>query len=318
MATMRDVLIENIYHRMKIDDNIFFLTADFGSPKLDLIRKDFPNNFLNVGIAEANLINISTGLALEGFTVYAYAISAFLTMRGFEQIRNNLSLMSQFKDLNVNMIGVGTGLSYDMSGPSHHCLEDISVMRTLPNIQIFSPSDNNLVKKFVDYSINYKNPKYIRLDGKPLSNIYDNIDFKIEDGFCEFKKGEDICIVSTGYMTHTAIESVDILADKNNVGIIDIFMLKPLDEYLFYEKIKDYKTIITMEEGFINKGGLDSLVSYILDRKNSNIKLKRIGFEDRYVFDIGSRDYLHRLNKLDKDSIIRTIKTIKDEQDRDN
>lgn len=311
--TMRDVLIEIIYDRMKYDENIFFVTADFGSPKLDLIRKDFKNRFLNVGIAEQNLINISTGLALEGFTVYAYAISAFITMRGFEQIRNNLSLMAQFKDLNVNMIGVGTGLSYDMSGPSHHCLEDISVMRTLPNIQIFSPSDNNLVKKFVNYSINCKNPKYIRLDGKPLPNIYDNIDFKIENGFYEFKKGENICLISTGYMTHTAIKSIDILANKNNIGIIDIFMLRPLDVDLFYEKIKDYKTIITMEEGFINKGGLDSLISSILDSKNSNIKLIRIGFEDKYVFDIGSRYYLHRLNNLDENSIIRTIKVIKDD-----
>ncbi len=312
ITTMRDVLIENIYHRMKIDDNIFFLTADFGSPKLDLIRKDFPYNYINVGIAEANLINLSTGLALEGFTVYSYAISAFLSMRAYEQIRNNLALISQLKkNLNVNMISVGAGLSYDMSGPSHHCLEDLSIMRTLPNIEIFSPSDNILTEKFFDYSIKIKKPKYIRLDGKPLSNIYnDKInDIKIEDGFYELKKGKDICIVSTGYMTHTALRVTDMLKEYK-IGVIDIFLLRPFNDNLFFNIISKYRYVITIEEAFINKGGLDGLVSSILDRKNSDIKLIRIGFEDKYVFDIGGRNYLHMLNNLDENSIIKVIKTI--------
>jgi len=325
MQRMRDVFIEEIYHQMHTDENIFFVTADFGSPKLDLIRKDFPNNFLNAGIAEQNLINVSTGLALEGFTVYSYAISTFMTMRAFEQIRNNLALMSRFKCLNINLISVGAGLSYDMSGPSHHCLEDLSIMRTLPNIEIFSPSDNVLTEKFFDYSVKIKKPKYIRLDGKPLPDIYDKIisnkkndhqshqsdksdkcinDIKIEDRFYELRKGKDICIISTGIMTQTAL-ALNFL--DNSIGIIDMFMLRPLNENLLFDKIKDYKTIITMEEGFINKGGLDSLISSILNKKNSNIKLIRIGFEDKYIFDIGSREYLHRLNQIDAESIIKAI-----------
>lgn len=311
--TMRDIFIEEIYHRMKKDDRIFFLTADFGSPKLDLIRNDSvtKDNYLNVGIAEANLINLATGLALEGFTVYSYAISAFISMRSYEQIRNNLALMSQLhKNLNVNMIGVGAGLSYDMSGPSHHCLEDLSIMRTLPNIEIFSPSDNILTEKFVDYSIKTKKPKYIRLDGKPLPNIYENNTYILENGFSELRKGKDICLVSTGYMTHTAIKVADTLEDYK-IGIIDIFLLRPLNDNLFFETIKQYKYIITMEEGFINKGGLDSLVSSILDKKNWKSSLIRIGFDDKYVFDIGSRDFLHRLNRLDKDNIVRIIKGLK-------
>jgi len=307
MQRMRDVFIEEIYHRMETDENIFFVTADFGSPKLDLIRKDFPNNFLNVGIAEQNLINVSTGLAMEGFTVYSYAISTFMTMRAFEQIRNNLALMSRFKNLNINLVSVGAGLSYDMSGPSHHCLEDLSIIRTLPNIEIFSPSDNILTKKFFDYSIKIKKPKYIRLDGKPLPDIYDKIDdVKIEDRFYELRKGKDegknICIISTGIMTQMASTFKSLKS-----GIIDLFMLRPINEDLLFDKIKDYKTIITMEEGFINKGGLDSLISSILNKKNSNIKLIRIGFGDKYVFDIGSREHLHKLNQIDEENIIKEI-----------
>lgn len=314
---MRDVFIEQIYHRMHEDNNIFFLCADFGSPKLDSIRKDFKDRFINVGIAEQNLINISTGLALEGYTVYSYAIAPFLIMRAYEQIRINLSLHAQLKDINVNLIGVGAGLSYDVSGPTHHCLEDISIMRTLPNIVIFSPSDWTLTQKFVDYSIKIKKPKYIRLDGKPLPQIYKDIDdTTLNNGFSELKKGKEICLISTGYMTHTAIKVANIFRNYDNkdfddkIGVIDIFLLRPLNEDLLFETIKNYDNVITMEEAFINKGGLDSLLSNILCRKNSDVKLVRIGFGDNYVFNIGSRDYLHRLNNLDENYIIRTVKSL--------
>ncbi|MEW6006657.1 MAG: transketolase C-terminal domain-containing protein [bacterium] len=308
---MRDVFIERIYNLMFDDDSIFFLTGDFGSPKLDRLKEDFKDRFINVGIAEQNLINVSTGLALEGFNVYAYAIAPFLTMRAYEQIRNNLSLSAQIKELNVNFIGVGAGLSYDVSGPTHHCVEDISIIRTLPNIVFFSPSDWVLTERFVDYTVKNKKPKYIRLDGKPLPNIYEHKDIELEKGFFELRKGEEVCIISTGYMTHKALKVAEkLLIDKIQIGVIDIFLLKPLDEGLFYDKLSKYRYVISLEEAFINKGGLDSLISSILDKEGSNIKLKRMGLQDAYVFDMGAREYLHKLNRLDEESIIETIKEL--------
>ena len=306
---MRDVFIEEIYNRMHKDSTLFFVSADFGSPKLDILREKFKDRFINVGIAEQNLINISTGLALEGFTVYAYAIAPFLTMRAYEQIRVNLSLHAQAKELNVNLVGVGAGVSYDVSGPTHHCLEDISIMRTLPNITVFSPSDWVLAEKFVDYSIKVKKPKYLRFDGKPLPKIHLHIeDSDLMNGFKELRKGEKICLVATGYMTHKAIKIVDLLKDKNrNIGVIDIFVLKPFDEDLFFRSLSQYDYVITLEEAFINKGGLDSLVASIIDRRDSKKRLKRMGFKDAYVFDMGSREHLHKLNNLDEESIIKVI-----------
>lgn len=308
---MRDVFIEQIYEKMYHDDRIFFLTDDMGAPILDKMKDVFRDCFINVGIAEQNLINVATGLALEGYTVYTYGIAPFLTMRAYEQIRINLSLLSQIIEINVNIIGVGIGLSYDVSGPTHHCLEDISIIRTLPNITIFSPSDWKLTEKFIDYSINVKKPKYLRFDGKSLPNIYQDVDnIKIENGFYEIRTGEKICIVSTGYMTHIAIDVADMLAKDNiYIGIIDTFLLKPIKEDSLFDIMNRYDCIVTLEESFINKGGLDSIISCILNNKNSDIKLKRIGFEDFYVFDIGNRDYLHKLNNIDKCSIIKIIKT---------
>jgi len=309
---MRDVFIERVYDRMCDDRNIFFLCADFGSPKLDKLKEDFKDRFINVGIAEQNLINVSTGLALEGFTVYAYAIAPFLIMRAYEQIRINLSLHAQLKEINVNLVGVGAGLSYDVSGPTHHCLEDITIMKVLPNVELFSPSDWVLAQAFVDYSIRNKKPKYIRLDGKPVPQIYTSEDdFKIVKGFCELKKGKKICLVSTGIMTHKALQVANKLSKKNiDVGVIDVFLIKPISEVLFVKALEKYSAVLTLEEGFIDNGGLDSSVLQLMTRKGKGIKFKNMGFSQRYVFDIGSRDYLHKLNKLDESSIIKNINAL--------
>ncbi|MDP2276795.1 MAG: transketolase C-terminal domain-containing protein [Nitrospirota bacterium] len=313
---LRDVIIEQIYYNMKKDRNILFLSADFGAPALDKLRKEIKDNFINVGIAEQNLINVSTGLALEGFTVYAYAIAPFLTMRAYEQIRNNLSLLSQIKgmDINVNLIGVGAGLSYDVAGPTHHSIEDISIIRTLPNISIFSPSDWLLARKFLNYSITIKKPKYLRLDGKPLPRIYEDNDIKnveLENGFYELLKGKKICLVATGYMTHKAVSAAKkLLQNDINIGVIDVFLMRPFNENLFFKLLSKYESVISLEEAFINKGGLDSLVSSILTKKNSSIRLERMGFKDTYTFDFGSREYLHMLNKIDEESIIKNIRKL--------
>ena len=320
IKTMRDALIEKIYEKMHEDDKIFFLSADFGAPSLDKLRHDFSDRFINVGIAEQNLINISTGLALEGFTVYAYAIAGFLTMRAYEQIRTNLALSSQHKQINVNLIGVGTGVSYDMSGPSHHCLEDLTIMRTLPNIVLFSPSDWVLAEKFVDFSTNVRKPKYIRLDGKPLPGIYGkSTHFELDKGCYELVKGDDICIVSTGYMTHKALKIVKDLPavhsgqaglqtnNRSKVGVLDIFLLKPVDEEFLFDILKKYKFVITIEEAFVGKGGLDSLISDIIRQRNADIKQINLGYEDRYIFKSGNRDFLSDISHFGEKDIIKAI-----------
>jgi len=305
---MRDAFIEAVYERMRRNHSIFFLSADLGAPALDRLRKDFRDRFINVGIAEQNLINVATGLALENYVVYAYAIAPFLTMRAYEQIRQNLSISSQIKPLNVNLIGLGAGLSYGLSGPSHHCLEDISIMRLMPNFTVFSPSDWKLVKDFVDYSIKVRMPKYLRFDGESLPLIYDKIDDLIlEKGFYELSKGKKVCLVSTGFMTHRALK---IAKKLQNVGVIDVFLLKPLDETSLFEALKKYEHIITIEEAFINNGGLDSLISKIFRERQFDVKLKNLGFNDKYVFEVGNRNYLHKLNGLDERSIVKVIKNL--------
>ncbi len=306
LKTMRDVFIEEIYSRMKKNKSIFFLSADLGAPALDKLRKDFKDRFLNVGIAEQNLINIATGLALEGYITYAYGISAFVITRGYEPIRQNLSIASQIRSLNVNIIGIGTGLSYVLSGPSHHSLEDLILAKSLPNFVVFSPSDPILVQKFVEYSLKKNSPKYLRLDGKPLPSIYDKIkNLNLENGFYELVKGGKTCLVATGFMTHRVL---NVAKRIKNVGVIDVFLLKPLNKALLTQTLKKYKYVITVEEGFINSGGLDSLVLEIIHENNLKVKFKNLGIKNSHIFELGDRNYLHKLNQLDEESIIKKIK----------
>lgn len=294
-SIMREEFIKELIKEMAVNDSIFFVTADFGSPSLDQLKSSFPERFVNVGIAEQNLINVSAGLALEGAIVFAYAIAPFITMRCFEQIRVNLALLSGLKKINVNLIGVGAGFSYVCAGPSHQALEDISIIRSLPNIEILSPSDWVSAKKIVKYSLNSYHPKYIRLDGMKLEQIYnDSKTLNFNCGFDKLIDGNKICIISTGYMTHKAINLISLLKKKGiTPGLIDIYKLTGISEKKFIQAIEKYKTIITLEEGFINKGGVDSMILHIVNKNKLKINFYNVGLSDTYKFELGTREQLH-------------------------
>jgi transketolase len=301
IKTMRDVFLYSLYENMKHNDKIFFLTADFGSPILDKIREDHPNKFINVGIAEQNLINVATGLALEGFIVYVYAIAPFITMRCYEQIRVNIAILSTIRKMNINIIGVGAGVSYTMSGPTHHCLEDLSIMKTLPNIEIFSPSDYSLANSYVNRTINLNKPKYIRFDAKPMGLLSDKID-NFDYGFRVLQNGEKVAIISTGYMSQKVI----LFVKEYNVKIIDLYFINSYNKTLLENELKDIDILITIEEGFKNSGGLDSEI-------NSNFKDKKIinlGFDKKYIFDIGDREFIHEKYNIGNREIIEILKKV--------
>lgn len=304
---MRDAFLQEVLKGLDAGENIVFLSADFGAPVLDQIRERHPTRFINVGIAEQNLVNLATGYGLEGFTVYAYAIAPFITMRCYEQIRLNLAILSQLRPMNVNLVGVGAGFSYDVSGPTHHCLEDLSIMRTLPNLEVISPSDWITASHLFRYSMDNMGPKYLRFDAKPHPQIHSHITVaNWRDGFIELQSGHDIALVATGIMTHKAqAVAAKLEAQGHSVGVVDLIKVKGFDSASLSQVLKNYKKVLSLEEGFIGKGGVDAAVSNLLQQSRIHAEFRAVGINDHYSFEIGSRDYLHQKNSLDVDSIVK-------------
>jgi transketolase len=306
---MRDAFLERIWHAMVEDNKIFFTCADFGSPVLDKIRADFPDRFVNVGIAEQNLINVSAGLALEGYKVFAYAIAPFITMRCYEQIRVSLALLSEVRPMNVNLIGVGAGYSYVVSGPTHQCYEDITLMRALPNFHVLSPADHVTAAKFFDICVNTFGPKYLRFDAQVLPVIYENESPDTSKGFHVHKRGDEICLVATGYMVHTALKAAEVLAVEGlQVGVIDLFDLARFSVTEFYKTIKPYAGIVSLEEGFRGRGGLDSMLFEYLARLDIQAKMLNIGVEGAYHFELGTRTELHEKVGIGPKAVLNSVR----------
>ncbi len=309
---MRDELLRTLFENMKSDQDIFFLSADFGSPVLDRIRSEFPDRFINVGIAEQNLINVSTGIALEGGKVFAYAIAPFITMRCYEQIRVNLAILSQLRDLNVNLIGVGAGFSYIVSGPTHQCFEDISIMRTLPNIQVLSPADSFSASEMVQHCLSHPFPKYLRLDAQTLPDIYNrSSDFNLKRGFTLLAVGQSVCLLSTGYMTQVALKVHNRLKQQGYlISVVDLYDLTFFDNEILTEIVRQHKVLITLEEAFEGKGGLDALAYQLVSKKRLPVRVIANGLNSSYKFDLLDRSSLHEAAGIGEKSLENKILTL--------
>jgi transketolase len=305
---MRDAFLEQILAAMAGDASIYFTCADFGSPVLDKIREQFPDRFANVGIAEQNLINVSAGLAVEGYTVFAYAIAPFITMRCYEQIRVNLALLSEVRPINVNLIGVGAGYSYVVSGPTHQCYEDLTVMRALPNIAIYSPADHVAAAALFDRCRNVTGPKYLRFDAQVLPVLYEGTFPGLNRGYNVLRSGEDVCLVATGYMVHTALKVADELAASGtSVGVIDLFDITGFSPEQFQATIEAYAGIVSMEEGFRGRGGMDAMLFEFVARRGIEVRVLNIGVEPGYRFELGTRTELHEQVGIGVRAVIKSI-----------
>ncbi|MDC0492710.1 transketolase [Alphaproteobacteria bacterium] len=308
LVAMRDALLKNILEAMREDENVYFVTADFGSPILDHIRADFPNRFVNVGVAEQNLINISSGLALEGYTVFSYGIAPFITMRCFEQLRVNLALLSEVRDINVNLIGVGAGYSYVVSGPTHQCYEDISLIRSLPNFKLYSSSDQHIAGSFIDYCRQHKGPKYLRFDAQILPELRQGINRNaMDDGFEILRPGTDGVLIATGYMTHTALAVAGHLSRQRDLMVIDLFNLTGYNQSKLLLVIDGQPAVFSLEEGFANRGGVDALIGELIKSSGTDTIFEGIGVRPGYSFDLGTRQELHEVVGIGQNAVTKRV-----------
>jgi len=303
--SIRDAFFNRLYEIAKQDRDVILVSADMGAPSLDKFRRDLSDQYINVGIAEQNMITVATGLGLSGKKVYIYAIEPFVSSRIHEFIKLDVSLMK----VPITIIGVGAGFSYDDSGPTHHTTEDISIIRPLPNMQLLNPSDSVMASAFADITYKSDDPAYIRLDREVQPARYD-IAYSFEEGFFELEKGDDICIVATGNLVSNALDvQKKFSKDGIQIGVVDFYQLKPIDVKNLSNCLSNYKYVISWEEHLL-AGGMGSILSEIITDNNLSVKLKRIGVDDKYCYLYGGRKNIQKKTNIYNDTVIAEINNI--------
>lgn len=301
---MRTGIITEIHELMQKNGDIYFLTGDLGYNTVEDIERDFPQRFINAGVAEQNLIGIASGLALSGKKVYVYSIIPFLTMRCYEQIRNDIC----HHDLDVTLVGVGAGLAYGILSNTHFALEDIAILRPLPNITIFSPADEIEAVAGIKYLASYQHPTYIRIGLREEATINDK-NYKFHFGKASvIKRGSDISIFTTGSITEEVIKASKLLETTKKIvpTIINIHTIKPIDRDFILKEAKEAEVIFTIEEhGKI--GGLGSAVSEIISESSYPKRVIKIGVDDVSLKFVGTRSYLRKTLGLDANGIYKKI-----------
>ena len=263
-----------------LEKDLMILTADVStSAGLDRYKKKFPEKYIDVGIAEQNLIGVATGLASENYKVITTTFAPFQTTRCCEQIKVNLGYMKH----KICMVGLASGLVLGNLGYTHCCIEDIGILRSIPNITIISPADSAEAVKAVEASLNHTESTYIRLTGGSNNDqIYKN-DYEFNIGkSITLKKGEDATIIATGTMVKVALETANLMENKNkNIEVVNMHTIKPIDKNKIIEISKRTKNIITIEEHNVI-GGLGSAVSETIASLSSSPRLLSFGINDQY------------------------------------
>lgn len=302
---MRKAFVSRLIKEAKSNSNILLLTADLGFEVFEDYISQFPNRFINVGVAEANMISMAAGLSSLGFVPVCYSISSFLIYKTFEQIRNDVC----YPNLNVKIVGVGTGFTYSVNGPSHHGLEDISLTSSLPNIQILSPADPLETQVAVSHMLKHKGPFYLRLGkkGEPLLNLVSNTNPRLNPVKIITQGSGELAIFTTGVILEEAIKAVTMLNNQRiSATLIHIPVIKPLDTKSILRIIKKHKKIATIEEHSIF-GGLGSQITLV----NSSLPKPRsqltIGVQEKYYNTGGSASFLRAKAKLNAKQIAQRI-----------
>ena len=301
---MRNAYLAALYDLAKENKQILALVADNGAIVYDKYRRDFPDQFLNFGISEANMVSVAAGLASCGKIPFAYTISCFITMRAFEQVRNDVCL----QNMNVKLIGIGAGFVYSNLGPTHHATEDLALMLALPNMTVFSPADPLESKKVTQAAAQISGPVYIRLATGGTPQIYEkDYDFQVGKGVI-LRQGKDISVITTGNITHEVIKAVDEVKSSGiSVRLINMHTLKPMDKEIILESASDTGAILTVEEHAIHGGLGSSVAGIILESNNGSIGFKRLGLTSAFASGYGSYQDIKEENGLSKEDITREI-----------
>ncbi len=282
------------------------LTSDmaYGAGLARYMQK-YPDDVYDVGIAEQNLIGITAGLASEGFKCVATAQACFLSMRSFEPIRQYMGYMQ----IPAILIGINSGFSLTYFGNSHYALEDLSLMRSIPNMTVMSPADAGAAVKAFEAALKLNSPVYIRLSGTINNPIVypEDYEYDYRKAHVVYNQGNEVVLLATGSMVHQSLKAAALLNSEGfGVKVIDVHCLKPIDNETILKEIAGAKLAVSVEEHFIN-GGLGSAVAEVMASNLATCQLMCLGVQDHFS-EVGDYQYLLDQNGLNSEKIAASVK----------
>ena len=284
-----EIFGETLLEEGKKNSNLIVVTSDSrGSGKIVPFGKELPDQIIEVGIAEQNLVGVCSGLAAGGKIVFGVSPASFLTARSLEQIKNDVA----YSDQPVTLVGISAGISYGQLGSTHHSLHDYAVLRTINNLTIVSPADNFEASEVIRRAVSFNKPLYIRYGKKPMINLHkkgSNFEIGKASIICE---GNDITIIGTGETVQRAFLASRILKEDGvNAEVISMHTIKPFDEYALMKSIKKTNCLISVEEHSIY-GGLGERCASLISQAGYNTKFKILGIPDEYMINGSQADVL--------------------------
>jgi transketolase len=294
LTDMRDAFFEELLKAARVRPELMFLTADHGAHALEQFQVELPDRFINVGISEQNMIGVAAGLASRGKVVFAYGIAPFVSLRVLEHLSIDVAAMG----LAVNVVSVGAGFTYSTDGPTHHGLQDLPAILTVPNITILNSSDPTNTRSFVQQCIESKSPHYIRIEKEKLDDFDRLLPFEAlsKDGYSLICRGttRKLLVISTGSISHQVIRILKLVKDQVGFepAMIDLHQIKPISKKLL-DYVVSFENVITLEEGYSTGLGsaiLNATQSYSLSSRKPSIHC--VGAEEKFFFEAGSRGYM--------------------------
>lgn len=299
---MRSTYLNTLYELAQKDSRVVSLVADNGLIVYDDFQRDFPERYFNFGIAEGNMVAAAAGMASCGMIPYCYTINAFLAYRSYEFIRDDVCLQNQ----NVKIVGIGTGLAYSTLGPSHHTTEDIALLRSLPNLTVFSPATRTEVKWMMQKSYEITGPVYIRL-GNNTEDYYEGDSHFVLGKPSVIKAGTDVTIMTTGPILNEVMRATKLLIQEGiNAEVISVHTLKPFNNEAVTEMAATTGKLVVVEEHTII-GGLYAAVAEALAACNRMVPILKIGLEDQFAVGYGTLEEVRVANEIDFNSIFEKV-----------
>jgi transketolase len=286
---MRNAFADELTKLGNEDPRVVMLSGDIGNRLFDKFKDKHPSRFFNCGVAEANMMGVAAGMAMNGLRPVAYTITPFVTTRCLEQIRTDVC----YHEAPVTIVAVGAGLAYSGLGPTHHACEDISFLRSIPNMVVICPGDAFEVRGALRAAMQQDRPVYIRMGkkGEPVVHKGPIADFKIGKAIT-IVEGSDVCLLSTGNMLPEAIEAAHKLKDKGILAeVVSFHTVKPLDEEKLKQAFARFKLVATLEEHSLI-GGFGAAVSeWLTDTETQPKKFLRFGTPDAFFKKSGEQEY---------------------------